>query len=98
MARTSDVWRQQHVVASNVDDLNVAPVSDTSSIDHLVMSEFVSGSPRYYLAIKVVREQFVILDQKQHVLASNVDDLTVAPVHMNPVVSWLFHKTSPCWT
>ena len=47
MACTSDVWRQKHVVASNVDDLNVAPVSDTSSIDHLVMSEFVSGSPRY---------------------------------------------------
>jgi len=26
--------------------------SDISSIDHLVMREFVSGSPRYHLAIK----------------------------------------------
>ena len=38
-------------------------ISDTSSIDHLVMREFVSGPPRYHLAIKGVREQFVILDQ-----------------------------------
>ena len=30
--------------------------SDTSSIDHLVMKEFVSG----HLAIKGVREQFVV--------------------------------------
>ena len=28
--------------------------SDTSSIDHLVMREFVSGPPRYHLAIWVV--------------------------------------------
>ena len=37
--------------------------SDTSSIDHLVMREFVSGPPRYHLAFKGVREQFVVLDQ-----------------------------------
>ena len=36
--------------------------SDTSSIDHLVMREFVSGPPRYHLAIKGVREQFVVLE------------------------------------
>jgi len=40
-------------------------MSDTSSIDHLVMREFVSGPPRYHLAIKGVREQFVILDQNR---------------------------------
>jgi len=39
--------------------------SDTSSIDHLVMREFVSGPPRYHLAIKGVREEFVILDQNR---------------------------------
>jgi len=39
--------------------------SDTSSIDHLVMREFVSGPPRYHLAIKGVREQSVILDQNR---------------------------------
>jgi len=38
--------------------------SDISSIDHLVMREFVSGSPRYHLAIKGVREQFVVLEQR----------------------------------
>jgi len=37
--------------------------SDISSIDHLVMREFMSGSPRYHLAIKGVREQFVVLEQ-----------------------------------
>ena len=37
--------------------------SDISSIDHLVMREFVSRSPRYHLAIKGVREQFVVLEQ-----------------------------------
>ena len=37
--------------------------SDISSIDHLVMREFVSGPPRYHLAIKGVREQFVVLEQ-----------------------------------
>jgi len=37
--------------------------SDTSSINHLVIREFVSGSPRYYLAIKGVREQIVVLEQ-----------------------------------
>ena len=36
--------------------------SDTSSIDHLVMREFVSGPPRYHLAIKGIREQFVVLE------------------------------------
>ena len=30
--------------------------SDTSSIDHLVMSKFVSGPPRYHLAISGIRE------------------------------------------
>ena len=35
--------------------------SDISSIDYLVMREFVSGPPRYHLAIKGVREQFVVL-------------------------------------
>jgi len=39
--------------------------SDTSSIDHLVMREVVSGPPRYHLVIKEVREQFVILDQNR---------------------------------
>jgi len=39
--------------------------SDTSSIDHLVIREFVSGPPRCHLAIKGVREQFVILDQNR---------------------------------
>jgi len=37
--------------------------SDTSSIDHVVMREFVSGLPRYHLAIKGVREQFVAFGQ-----------------------------------
>ena len=39
--------------------------SDTSSINHLVMRESVSGPPRYHLAIKMVCEQFVILDQNR---------------------------------
>jgi len=39
--------------------------SDTSSIDHLVMREFVSRPPRYHLALKGVREQFVILNQNR---------------------------------
>jgi len=34
--------------------------SYTSSIDHLVMKEFVSGPSRYHLVIKGVREQFVV--------------------------------------
>jgi len=38
------------------------PSSDTSSIDHLVMREFVSGPPRYHLALKGIREQFVVLE------------------------------------
>ena len=37
--------------------------SDISSIDHLVMREFVSGPPRYHLAVKGVREQFVAVEQ-----------------------------------
>jgi len=37
--------------------------SDISSIDHLIMREFVSGPPRYHLAIKGVREQFVVVEQ-----------------------------------
>ena len=37
--------------------------SDISSIDHLALREFVSGPPRYHLAIKGVREQFVIIEQ-----------------------------------
>ena len=37
--------------------------SDISSIDHLALREFVSGPPRYHLAIKRVREQFVIVEQ-----------------------------------
>jgi len=37
--------------------------SDISSIDHLALREFVSGPPRYHLAIKGVREQFVIVEQ-----------------------------------
>jgi len=39
--------------------------SDTSSIYHLVMREFVSGPPKYHLAIKGVREELVILDQNR---------------------------------
>ena len=35
-------------------------MSDISSIDHLIMREFVSGPPRYHLAIKGVREQFMV--------------------------------------
>jgi len=31
-------------------------MSYISSIDHLVMREFVSGPPRYHLAIKGIRE------------------------------------------
>ena len=38
-------------------------VSDISSIDHLALREFVSGPPRYHLAIEGVREQFVIVEQ-----------------------------------
>ena len=38
-------------------------MSDISSICHLVMKEFASGLPRYHLAIKGVREQFVIVEQ-----------------------------------
>ena len=37
--------------------------SDISSIDLLALREFVSGPPRYHLAIKGVREQFVIVEQ-----------------------------------
>ena len=37
--------------------------SDISSIDHLIMREFVGGPPRYHLAIKGVREQFVVVEQ-----------------------------------
>ena len=37
--------------------------SDISSIDHLIMRQFVSGPPRYHLAIKGVREQFVVVEQ-----------------------------------
>jgi len=37
--------------------------SDTSSIDHLVMREFVSGPPRYRLTIRGFCEQFVVLEQ-----------------------------------
>ena len=37
--------------------------SDISSIDHLIMREFVSGPPRHHLAIKGVREQFVVVEQ-----------------------------------
>jgi len=43
----------------------LAQASDTSSIDHLVIRDFMSGPPRYHLAIKGVREQFVILDQNR---------------------------------
>jgi len=43
---------------------NSSDWSDISSINHLVMREFVSGSPRYHLAIKGVREQFVVLEQR----------------------------------
>ena len=43
--------------------LVIFSISDISSIDHLDMREFVSGSPRYHLAIKGVREQFVVLEQ-----------------------------------
>jgi len=39
--------------------------SDTSSIDHLVMREVVSGPPRYHLVMKGVCKQFVILDQNR---------------------------------
>jgi len=31
-------------------------MSDISSIDHLALREFVSGPPRYHLAIKGVRK------------------------------------------
>ena len=37
--------------------------SYTSSIDHLVMRKFVSGPPKYHLAIKGVRDQFAVLEQ-----------------------------------
>jgi len=37
--------------------------SDTASIDHLVIKEFVNGPPRYHVAIEGVREQFVVLEQ-----------------------------------
>jgi len=37
--------------------------SDISSIDYVVMRESVSGLPSYHLAIKGVREQFVVLEQ-----------------------------------
>jgi len=46
----------------NVPDVAVS-TSDTSSIDHLVMREFVSGPPRYHLTIRGIREQFVVLEQ-----------------------------------
>ena len=45
------------------DILRVNVFSDISSIDHLGLREFVSGPPRYHLAIKGVREQFVIVEQ-----------------------------------
>jgi len=35
--------------------------NDTSSIDHLVMREFVSGPPRYHWAIRGIRERFTPL-------------------------------------
>jgi len=34
--------------------------SDTSSIDHLLMREFVGRPPRYHLVIRGIREQFVV--------------------------------------
>jgi len=37
--------------------------SATSSIDHLVIREFVIGPPRYNLAIRGIREQFMVLEQ-----------------------------------
>ena len=37
--------------------------SDISSIDHLIMREFVSGPPGYHLALKGVFEQFVVVEQ-----------------------------------
>jgi len=36
-------------------DKDIFRISDISSIDHLVMREFVSGPPRYHFAIKGVR-------------------------------------------
>ena len=45
----------------------------TSSIDHLVMREFVSRPPRYHLAIKGVREQFVRRDSG----TSSIDHLVM---------------------
>ena len=52
--------RTDRGVPSLKDPLNS---SDISSIDHLIMREFVSGPPRYHLAIKGVREQFVVVEQ-----------------------------------
>jgi len=39
--------------------------SDTSSIDHLVMREFVSGPPGYRLAIRGIRKQLVVVEQRR---------------------------------
>ena len=36
--------------------------SNNASINHLVIRQFVSRSPRYHLAIKGVREQFMVLE------------------------------------
>jgi len=40
--------------------------SDTSSIDHLIMREFVGGAPRYHSSIRGVGEQFVGLETSEH--------------------------------
>jgi len=33
-------------------------------LSHVVMREFVRGPPRYHLAIRGIREQFVVLEQE----------------------------------
>ena len=43
----------------------VCVYNDISPIDHLVVREFVSGPPRYHLAIKEVRAQFVVLETSE---------------------------------
>jgi len=50
---------------SNVTVQMLLYLSDISSIDHLVMREFVSGPPRYHLTIKGVREQLLVVEQIQ---------------------------------
>ena len=49
-------WRCSWVHTPDSTPQFLCTLSDISSIDHLALREFVSGPPRYHLAIKGVRK------------------------------------------